>query len=97
MSKLIWKPGIFILMVVVFSTSCSTGDDKSNEKDNKKKDSVTTDEADLPVIEEVEMEYNYEVTNLKTKKTQMMSQEEYLASGIWENPDVVIKEVPSVK
>lgn len=85
-----------VLLASVSLFSCQSGDEKT-EKKEEVKDSVTTDEADLPAVDEVEMEYMYEVTYSKTKKVVMMSQEEYLESGIWENPDVVIKEIPVVK
>jgi hypothetical protein len=92
---------INFLTTLIFSSaliisSCSSGDEKA-EKTEEKKDSVATDETEMPVIDEVEMEFMYEVTNSKTKKTIKMSQEEYLESGIWENPDMVIKEIPVAK
>lgn len=89
---------ILILPVsaLIFVFSCNSTEEKSDKKEDVK-DSVKTDEAELPAVEEVEMEFMYEVTYTKTKKVIMMSQEEYLESGIWENPDVVIKEVPVVK
>lgn len=87
----------FLTILVIFSSliisSCSSGEEKT-EKSNQKEDSVVTDETEMPEVEEVEMDYMYEVTNTKTKKTVTMSQEEYLESGVWENPDVTIKEIP---
>ncbi len=97
MSNLIWKPGIFILLLIVLAVSCSSSEENTVDNNGSKNDSIVTDEAEIPEIEDVEMEYNYEITNTKTKKVVMMSQEEYLASGIWENPDVMIKEIPTVK
>lgn len=83
----------FVISSSLIISSCSSGEEKS-EKSEKKKDSVVTDETDMPEVEEVEMDFMYEVTNTKTKKTVTMSQEEYLESGVWENPDVTIKEIP---
>lgn len=77
-------------------TSC--GSNSENEKQNvSKKDTIATDESDMIEIEEVEMTSVYEATNTKTGKTKTMTQEEYLSSAIWENPDYVIKEIPVVK
>ncbi len=86
----------FIITSALIISSCSSGDEKA-EKSEENKDSVVTDETEMPMIDEVEMEYIYEVTNTKTKKTVTMSQEEYLESGIWENSDVTIKEIPVAK
>lgn len=87
----------FLTALVIASSmivsSCSSGEEKS-EKTEEKKDTVTTDETEMPVIDEVEMTYEYEVTNTKTKKTVIMSQEEYLESGVWEKSEYVIKEIP---
>ncbi len=83
-------------IIICFSTSissCSSSEEKS-EKSESKEDSVVTDETEMPEVEEIEMDFKYEVTNTKTKKTVTMSQEEYLESGVWENPDVTIKEIP---
>lgn len=77
----------------LFLASCGSTDSTTKD-DQEKKDTVATDETETPVIDEVEMEYVYEVTDTKTKKTVQMSQEEYLESGVWENPDMIIKEVP---
>lgn len=89
---------IHFLTALVISSSilfaaCSSGEEKT-EKTEEKKDTVVTDETEMPAIDEVEMSYQYEVTNTKTKKTVIMSQEEYLESGIWEKSEYVIKEIP---
>jgi hypothetical protein len=86
----------YLILSSLIVSSCSSGQEKA-EKSGEKKDSVATDETEMPMIDEVEMEYMYEVTNTKTKKTVTMSQEEYLESGVWENPDVTIKEIPVAK
>lgn len=86
----------FVISLSVMISSCSSGHE-NGEKSKEKKDSVATDETEMPMIDEVEMDYMYEVINTKTKKTVTMSQEEYLESGVWENPDVTIKEIPVVK
>ncbi|MEY4573557.1 MAG: hypothetical protein RLZ10_2848 [Bacteroidota bacterium] len=90
----------FLTTLLIYSaliiSSCSSGGEKV-EKSLEKEDSVATDETEMPMIDEVEMDYRYEVTNTKTKKTVTMSQEEYLESGVWENTDVTIKEIPVVK
>ena len=83
----------FIISSALIISSCSSGYE-NGEKSEENKDSVATDETEIPMMDEVEMDYMYEVTNTKTKKTVTMSQEEYLESGIWENPDVTIKEIP---
>jgi len=82
-----------VLSSSLLISSCSSGEEKA-EKSEEKKDSVATDETEMPAVEEIEMDFMYEVTNTKTKKTVTMSQEEYLESGVWENPDVTIKEIP---
>jgi hypothetical protein len=91
--KTIQLSAIVLLVFSLIISSCNSSNEKE-EKSEETKDTVTTDEAELPVIDEVEMDFMYEVTNTKTKKTMTMSQVEYLESGIWENPDVTIREVP---
>lgn len=84
-----------ILGMAIFSSCGKSSTDE--EGSTLKKDTIATDQAEMIEIEEMEMESVYEVTNTKTKKTTIMTQEEYLESAIWENPDCVIKEMPMVK
>lgn len=94
--KIIQLSTVILLFFSLTITSCNSGNEKKGES-NENKDTDSTDKAELPVIDDVEMDFMYEVTNTKTKKTVTMSQEEYLESGIWENPDVTIKEIPVAK
>lgn len=85
-----------ILSAVILISSCGTS--STDEKGNTiKKDTLVTDQAEMIELEEVEMETVYEITNTKTNITTIMSQDEYLESAIWENPDCVVKELQTVK
>lgn len=86
----------YLILSSLIISSCSSGEEKAKNSEEKK-DSIATDETEMPEVEEIEMDFMYEVTNTKTKKTVTMSQEEYLESGVWENPDVTIKEIPVAK
>lgn len=89
---------LFLIVLAINFASCGSsstdGDNSSLKKDTI---STSTDQTEMLEIEEIEMQTMYEVTNTKTNKTTLMSQDEYLESAIWENPDCVVKEISIIK
>lgn len=87
---------MFALLGTVSIFSCGTSSTDENGG-TLKKDTITTDQSEMIELEEVEMQTVYEITNTKTNQITIMSQDEYLESAIWENPDCVVKEIQMVK
>lgn len=77
--------------VILFSISCSSGEQKTKEK---KQDSVN---AEATYSIPVNTEYRYEIRNLKTGEIKDLSQDEYLQSDYIDNSDYEVTEHALVK